>query len=81
MKLQLLLIVCLDIQVFIKAPTCAAENMCMSCSSAYENKCLACFNWSIGSHGPRLLSNTSDQSVVDCKTLMNGKGISENLDV
>ena len=55
--------------------------MCMSCSSAYENKCLACFNWSIGSHGPRLLSNTSDQSVVDCKTIMNGKGISENLDV
>lgn len=63
------------------APTlqisCNKDIACMACSITTTDKCDACFNWSVGKMGPRVLDLTKN----DCKIRMNDIKLVKNLTV
>jgi hypothetical protein len=63
------------------APTwqisCDKDIACMACSITTTDKCEACFNWSVGKTGPRVLNLTKN----DCETRMNDSILPKNLSV
>jgi hypothetical protein len=63
------------------APTrqisCDANIACMACSITTTDRCDACFNWSVGKTGPRVLNVTK----YDCKTRINDSVLAKDLSV
>lgn len=57
--------------------SCNANIACMACSITTTDKCDACFNWSVGKTGPRVLNLTKN----DCKTRMNDSSLAKDLSV
>jgi len=71
MKLSITLVICLIASTIAVVPACLAASYCKSCSTVTSTTCTSCFNWKMGTIGPKYMTSptcaNSVLAVAGCK--------------
>jgi hypothetical protein len=72
MKLSILLVICLIASTMAATPACLAASYCKGCNTTVATTCDTCFNYKLGTIGPKWKSGTtctnSLSAIANCKT-------------